>query len=207
MMGNTVTRSPTRTNGNLFTTQILVPPQWEYTYFMKKIFAVALLIIALIQSPAFATEANNKFKAAQSGVHYQIFQPGPTGDLILRSFDMQSCGPKNEHRLAAIYGEDRSIQFLETDAAIKCSNPGLGVKVATVDINGNKATIVAFCDPSNKKQWKSCKASDIHNYGGYAIWKVPPTKSLHGTEIEVLVSGFAYEDLLKLAKGMKPVTQ
>ena len=207
MIGNTATRSPTRTNGNLFTSQILVRPQEEYTYFMKKVFLVALLIIAFIQSPAVATESNNKFKTAQSGVHYQIFQPGPTGDLILRSFNMQSCGPKNERWLAAIYGEDRSIQFLETDAAIKCSNPGLGVKVATADINGNKATIVAFCDPSNKKQWKSCKTSDIHNYGGYAIWKVPPTKLLHATEIEVLVSGFAYEDLLKLAKGMKPVTQ
>ncbi len=39
------------------------------------------------------------------------------------------------------------------------------------------------------------------------MWKVPATKSLHGTEIEVLVSGLTYADLLKLARGMKPVAK
>ncbi len=172
---------------------------------MRKLLAVTLAILAFIQSPSFAMGSGNKYQTAQSGVHYQIFQPSSTGDLILRSFTMQSCGPKNERWLAAIYGEDRSVQFLETDSAVKCSNPGLGVKVATAMINGNKATVVAFCDPANKKQWKNCKTSDIHNYGGYALWKAPPTDSLHGTEIEVLVSGLTFNELLKLARGMKAV--
>ena len=174
---------------------------------MKKILVLALVLIASTSQGAFAMGSGNKYQDAQTGVSYRIFQPASTGDLILRSFTMQSCGPKNEQWLAAIYGEDRSVQFLETDAKVKCSNPGLGVKVATALINGNKATIVAFCDPANSKQWKSCKTSDIHNYGGYAMWKVPSTKRLHGTEIEVLVSGFTYEDLLKLARGMNPVTR
>lgn len=159
-------------------------------------------------SPAsFAMGSGNKYQDAQTGVSYRIFQPASTGDLILRSFTMQSCGAKNEKWLAAIYGEARSVQFLETDSKVKCANPGLGVKVATASINGNMASIVAFCDPANKKQWKDCKTSDIHNFGGYAMWKVPATKLLHGTEIEVLVSGLTYEDLLKLARGMKPVSK
>jgi hypothetical protein len=173
---------------------------------MRKLFVVVMAFIALFQSPAFAMASGNKYQTAQSGVHYRIFQPSSTGDLILRSFTMQSCGSKNERWLAAIYGEDRSVQFLETDSAVKCSNPGLGVKVATEMINGNKATVVAFCDPANKKQWKNCKTSDIHNYGGYAIWKVPATKKFHGTEIEVLVSGLTFENLLKMAREMKPVS-
>jgi len=37
------------------------------------------------------------------------------------------------------------------------------------------------------------------------MWKVPATKKLRGTEVEVLVSGLTYADLLKMARGMKPV--
>jgi hypothetical protein len=37
------------------------------------------------------------------------------------------------------------------------------------------------------------------------MWKVPATKKLHGTEVEVLVSGFTYEELLKISKGLKPI--
>jgi hypothetical protein len=37
------------------------------------------------------------------------------------------------------------------------------------------------------------------------MWKVPATKKLHGTEVEVLVSGFSYSDLLKIARGVKPI--
>ena len=172
---------------------------------LKKLVSLAAVIAVVSSNPAFAMGSGNKYQDAQTGVSYQILQPTFVGDLLIRSFNMQSCGASNEQWLAAIYGEDRSIQFLETDAAIKCSNPGLGVKVATAKINGNKATIVAFCDPVKKKQWKNCKTSDIHNYGGYAIWKVPATKRLHGTEVEVLVSGFTYADLLKIARGMKPL--
>jgi hypothetical protein len=174
---------------------------------LKKALATLLIAILAIPATSHAMGSGNKYSDAQTGVSYQIYQPASTGDLLLRSFSMQSCGAKNEQWLAAIYGEARSVQFLETDASVKCSNPGLGVKVATATINGNKATIVAFCDPANKKQWQNCKTSDIHNYGGYAMWKVPATKTLHGTEIEVLVLGLTYADLLKLARGMKPASR
>ena len=172
---------------------------------LKKVVAFFLVLVFLSPTTAIAMGSGNKYQDAQTGVSYQILQPTYVGDLLIRSFNMQSCGAKNEQWLAAIYGEDRSIQILETDAAVKCSNPGLGVKVATAQINGNKATIVAFCDPANKTQWKNCKVSDIHNFGGYAMWKVPATKKLHGTEIEVLVSGFTYLKLLKIARGIKPI--
>jgi len=171
----------------------------------KKLLALSLVISFLSSSPTFAMGSGNKYQDAQTGVSYQILQPTYVGDLLIRSFSMQSCGAGKEQWLAAIYGEDRSIQVLETDAAVKCSNPGLGMKVATAKINGFKATVVAFCDPAKKKEWKNCKTSDIHNYGGYAMWKVPATKKMHGTEVEVLVSGFTYAELLKISRGLKPV--
>lgn len=171
----------------------------------KKLVALLLVIAFFTPNPAFAMGSGNKYQDAQTGVSYQILQPAYVGDLLIRSFNMQSCGAKSEQWLAAIYGEDRSIQILETDAAVKCSNPGLGVKVATAIINGHQAKIVAFCDPANKAQWKNCKVSDIHNFGGYAMWRVPATKQRHGTEVEVLVSGFPYAELLKIARSLKPL--
>ncbi len=177
---------------------------------MRKIFIGAILPLILLASsftPAGAMGSGNKYVDAQTGLSYQIWQPGSTGDLILNSFKLLSCGPKKEQWLAAIYGEQRSVQFLETDAAVQCSNPGLGVKVATATINGAKAIIVAFCDPAKPKQWKSCKTADIHNYGGYAMWKTKETKLLHATSIEVLVSGLTYADLLKMSRAMTPVVK
>jgi hypothetical protein len=158
-------------------------------------------------APAQAMGSGNQYQDAQTGLSYQIWQPGKgsTKDLTLRSFKLLSCGAKNEQWLAAIYGETRSIQFLETDAAVKCSNPGLGKQVATASINGQIAKIVAFCDPANAKQWKSCSTADIHNYGGYAMWNTKPTKLLHGTSIEVLISGLTYADLLRISRAMTPL--
>ncbi len=180
---------------------------------MRKIMLGALipaLALAAILTPshAMAMGSGNKYQDAQTGLSYLIWQPGTgsTKDLTLKSFNLLSCGAKNEQWLAAIYGETRSIQFLETDAAVKCSNPGLGKTVATVSINGLSAKVVAFCDPANAKQWKSCSTSDIHNYGGYAMWNTKATKLLHATSIEVLVSGLTYSDLLRISRAMKPVS-
>jgi hypothetical protein len=39
------------------------------------------------------------------------------------------------------------------------------------------------------------------------MWKAPATKSLHATEIEVLVTGLTYAEQIKMARGMKPVTK
>jgi len=177
----------------------------------KNLLSVLLPLIAIATliapAPAQAMGSGNQYQDAQTGLSYQIWQPGKgsTKDLTLRSFKLLSCGAKNEQWLAAIYGETRSIQFLETDAAVKCSNPGLGKQVATASINGQIAKIVAFCDPANAKQWKSCSTADIHNYGGYAMWNTKPTKLLHGTSIEVLISGLTYADLLRISRAMTPL--
>ncbi len=168
---------------------------------------LSILLVGLVssQESASAMGSGNKYVDAQTGLSYQILQPTFTQDLTLRSFKLLTCGAKTEQWLAAIYGEQRSVQFLETDASVQCSNPGLGVKVATATINGSKATIVAFCDPANAKQWKNCKSADISNYGGYAMWKTKATKLLHATSVEVLVSGVTYSNLLKMARGLMPV--
>jgi hypothetical protein len=67
---------------------------------MRKGIAVILVTLTFFQSPAFAMGSGNKYQDAQTGVSYQIFQPSSTGDLLLRSFNMQSCGAKNEQWLA-----------------------------------------------------------------------------------------------------------
>lgn len=185
---------------------------YGYLCVMRKnlaLIAAFSLVMGLLlpATAAVAMGSGNPYLDAQTGLSYQILQPGTTGDLLLRSFKLLSCGKNQEQWLAAIYGEDRSIQFLETDVAAKCSNPGLGVKVATATINGFRANIVVFCDPAIAKQWKNCKTSDLPNYGGYAMWNTKPTKLFHGTSVEVLVSGITYSNLLKISRAMKPVTK
>ena len=166
-----------------------------------------LLTSLLLQDPTSAMGSGNKYVDAQTGLSYQVFQPTYTQDLILRSFRLMSCGPTGEQWLTAIYGEQRYVQFLENDGAVHCTNPGLGVQVATASINGAKAKIVAFCDPANAKQWKNCKSTDIQNYGGYALWQTKAAHGLRATSVEVLVSGVTYTNLLKMARGLRPVTK
>jgi len=172
---------------------------------MKRVLLVPILLLALIQTPAMAMGSGDKYVDAQTGLSYQIYRPTFTADLLIRSFKLLSCGPKQEKWLAAIYGEDREIQILETDAAARCSDPGLGVQVATATINGAKAKIIAFCDPTKPNAFKNCKTSDIKSVGGYAMWTTKPTKFLHGSSVEVLVTGFTYSQLLQVARGLKLV--
>ena len=61
----------------------------------RKLIAVALIVLVAFQGAQFSAAASNKFLDAQAKVHYQIFQPASTGDLILRLFELQSCGPTN----------------------------------------------------------------------------------------------------------------
>lgn len=158
---------------------------------MVKKFTLVILVLMLSElfggSRALAMGSGNPYQDAQTGLSYQIWQPGPgsTKDLTLASFKLLSCGAKNEEWLSAKYGEDRSVQFLETDASAKCSNPGIGKTVANVLINGRSAKVVAFCDVAHLKISKACTISDIHNFGGYAMWNTLPTKFLRATTIEV----------------------
>jgi hypothetical protein len=79
----------------------------------KNLLSVLLPLIAIATliapSPAQAMGSGNQYQDAQTGLSYQIWQPGKgsTKDLTLRSFKLLSCGAKNEQWLAAIYGEDR----------------------------------------------------------------------------------------------------
>jgi hypothetical protein len=75
--------------------------------------------------------------------------------------------------------------------------------MGTASINGNKATIYAYCALPNHPPKKNCTSADIPNFGGYIRWNVPAAKTLHASSIEVSVSGFTYAQLLKIARGLK----
>ncbi len=172
-------------------------------------FLITVLIAsqALLLAPsALAMGSGDKFLDAQVGLTYQIWKPTTTNKISIGSFRLLSCGAGNEQWLAAIYGKNKpQIQILENMASTPCSNPGLGVQVATISISGFKAKIVAFCDPANAKQWKNCSTSDIGRYGGFAQWNTKASKTLKATTIEVLTNGLTYAQLVTVAKGMKQV--
>lgn len=170
---------------------------------------IAFLSLLVGASDAAAMGSGNPYMDAQTGLSYQIWQPLPNSlkGVKLSTFKLLDCGANQEQWLAAAYGRKISIQLLETDAAAKCSNPGVGKLVTIASINGRKASIVVFCDPSNTKLTRSCSTSDMKKYGGYAMWSTLPTKLLHATSIEVLVSGLTYSDLMNICTGMRPVSK
>lgn len=65
---------------------------------MSNISAVAVLAFALLvpTSTAEAMGSGNPYLDAQTGLSYQILQPRTTGDLLLRSFKLLSCGKNQE---------------------------------------------------------------------------------------------------------------
>ena len=169
----------------------------------KTILSILIATQIIAASPVMASGSGDKYQDAQIGLTYQVWKPTTTANIKLTSFKLLTCGTAKEPWLAAIYGKNKpQIQILETDATVQCSNPGLGVQVATATVNGVKAKIVAFCDPANAKQWKNCNTADIGKYGGYAMWNTKPTKNLKATSIEVLTNGLTYSQLLITSRGL-----
>ncbi len=169
----------------------------------KTILSTLIATQIIAASPVMASGSGDKYQDAQVGLTYQVWKPTTTANIKLTSFKLLTCGTAKEPWLAAIYGKNKpQIQILETDATVQCSNPGLGVQVATATINGVKAKIVAFCDPANAKQWKNCNTANIGKYGGYAMWNTKPTKNLKATSIEVLTNGLTYSQLLITSRGL-----
>ena len=81
----------------------------------------------------------------------------------------------------------------------------LGSPSATTTINGAKATVEAYCDPSNGQV---CKASDVLKYGGNLQMTQPGTGGLRPTQIWIETFGkknLSAQQLIQIAKGLAPV--
>jgi len=176
---------------------------------MRKFLIGTTLISLMFSIPnAMAMGSGDKFQDAQTGLTFQIFKPANTAHLKGYRFKMLSCGADTEQWIAAYYGKTSkgpALQILENSAATPCYNSGMGVTVATTTINKAPVRFVAYCDPASQKQWKNCSIKDIAKYGGYAHWDTAPTKNLKATTIEIIAMGLSYQQILDVAKSLKPL--
>jgi hypothetical protein len=91
---------------------------------------------------------------------------------------------------------------------VQCSNPGLSKYLRVALVNGNKAKVYAYCDPTQMSTaaYKRCGTEDIGRVGGYLIYTTKALKGFKATEIQVQgIGGITYAQLLSVAKGLKTV--
>ena len=174
---------------------------------MKKVMAIVLALLFL--APASAIAASDKFSDSQTTLTYSVYKPSNTLGLKTTKFSLLTCLPDEQDWLFVQYGGTvRYLQIMQTMAGVKCSDPGLSKYLKTVVVNGFKAKVYAYCDPTQMSvaAYNRCGIEDISRVGGYLMFTTKPLKGLSATEIQVQgIGGITYAQLVAVAKGLKTV--
>ena len=172
---------------------------------VKKVMAIVLAL--LVMGPAMG--ASDRFADSQTGLTYSVYKPSNTLGLKTTKFSLLACQPGEQDWIFVQYGGTvRYLQIMQTMAGVKCSDPGLSKFLKTVLVNGIKAKVYAYCDPSQMSvaAYKRCGIEDIGRVGGYLMFTTKPLKELSATEIQVQgIGGITYAQLVAVAKGLKTV--
>ena len=172
---------------------------------VKKVLAIVLAL--LVMGPAMG--ASDRFADSQTGLTYSVYKPSNTLGLKTTKFSLLACQPGEQDWIFVQYGGTvRYLQIMQTMAGVKCSDPGLSKFLKTVLVNGIKAKVYAYCDPSQMSvaAYKRCGIEDIGRVGGYLMFTTKPLKELSATEIQVQgIGGITYAQLVAVAKGLKTV--
>jgi hypothetical protein len=171
--------------------------------------AAAAAVLALA-APAQAMGSGNPYEDMQAGVTYTVYSPTYTAGLnVVRAGGNAATAPGIEQNVFALYGKrnGRNISLYEGNPL--GSDPGMGKVVMRTTVQGQPATVTAFCDPANASQWARCKASDVNKVGGYLKVTLPAAKGLRPTVVIVETDGpfpVAAQQLVQFAKGLQPLT-
>ena len=174
---------------------------------VKKTIAIVLALLFL--APATAVAASDKFSDSQTTLSYSVYKPSNTLGLKTSKFSLLQCLPDEQDWLFVQYGGTvRYLQIMQTMGGVKCSDPGLSKYLRAAVVNGNKAKVYAYCDPTQMSlaAYKRCGIEDIGRVGGYLIYTTKAVKPYAPTEIQVQgFGGITYAQLLAVAKGLKTV--
>ena len=165
------------------------------------------LTTVVFATPAMAMGSGNPYQDMQVGVTYTIYQPSFTAGLKAQHVGGNlNCPAGTEQNLLASYGTKTSRQFTISEGNPMCSDIGVGAAVLQTTINGAKATVYAYCDPSTGKK---CTKADVARYGGHLTVVLPASgASLRATNVWVETFGtknLSAQQLVQVAKGLKPV--
>ena len=170
---------------------------------------IAIILALLFLAPATALAASDKFSDSQTTLSYSVYKPSNTLGLKTSKFSLLQCLPDEQDWLFVQYGGTvRYLQIMQTMGGVKCSDPGLSKYLRAAVVNGNKAKVYAYCDPTQMSlaAYKRCGTEDIARVGGYLIYTTKAVKPYAPTEIQVQgFGGITYAQLLAVAKGLKTV--
>ena len=170
---------------------------------------IAIMCALLFLTPATAVAASDKFSDSQTTLSYSVYKPSNTLGLKTSKFSLLQCLPDEQDWLFVQYGGTvRYLQIMQTMGGVKCSDPGLSKYLRAAVVNGNKAKVYAYCDPTQMSlaAYKRCGIEDIGRVGGYLIYTTKAVKPYAPTEIQVQgFGGITYAQLLAVAKGLKTV--
>ena len=170
---------------------------------------IAIMCALLFLAPATAVAASDKFSDSQTTLSYSVYKPSNTLGLKTSKFSLLQCLPDEQDWLFVQYGGTvRYLQIMQTMGGVKCSDPGLSKYLRAALVNGNKAKVYAYCDPTQMSlaAYKRCGTEDIARVGGYLIYTTKAVKPYASTEIQVQgFGGITYAQLLAVAKGLKTV--
>ena len=168
--------------------------------------AAALVMAVAGTTAASAMGTGNPYQDHQVGVGYLVYQPSFVAGLGIQHVGGdQMCPPGIDESLTAVYGKHSGRQFTMNEGNPMCYDIGNGQVVLTTTINGAKATVEAYCDPSSGK---ACTASDVTKYGGNLKVTLPGKGSLSPTQIWIETFGkknLSAQQLVQIAKGLSPV--
>jgi len=170
---------------------------------------IAIILALLFLAPATAVAASDKFSDSQTTLSYSVYKPSNTLGLKTSKFSLLQCLPDEQDWLFVQYGGTvRYLQIMQTMGGVKCSDPGLSKYLRAALVNGNKAKVYAYCDPTQMSlaAYKRCGIEDIGRVGGYLIYTTKAVKPYAPTEIQVQgFGGITYAQLLAVAKSLKTV--
>ena len=172
---------------------------------VKKVLAIILAL--LVMGPAMG--ATDKFADSQTGLTYSVYKPSNALGLKTTKFSLLPCQPGQEDWIFVQYGgTKRYLQIMQTMGGVKCSDPGLSKYLRAALVNGNKAKVYAYCDPTQMSEaaYRRCGTEDIARVGGYLIYTTKALKGFEATEIQVQgIGGITYAQLISVAKSLKTV--
>ena len=170
---------------------------------------IAIMCALLFLAPASAMAASDKFSDSQTTLSYSVYKPSNTLGLKTSKFSLLQCLPDEQDWLFVQYGGTvRYLQIMQTMGGVKCSDPGLSKYLRAALVNGNKAKVYAYCDPTQMSlaAYKRCGIEDIGRVGGYLIYTTKAVKPYAPTEIQVQgFGGITYAQLVAVAKSLKTV--
>ena len=167
----------------------------------------ALTLTAGLAAPALAMGSGDKYEDHQVGVGYTVYEPDNTANLKLTNFTARTdCPAGVDAPLIATYGKKSGARFTIEEGNPMCSDIGVGESVYRFKVDGKKAQIYAYCDPS---VITNCTKDDVAKYGGHVTVVMPAGPGLSKTIVWIETWGgkkyLTWQQLVAVTKSLTPV--